>query len=71
MGYGHAQYKLGVMYEAEKDVPQNFKMAAFWFKLAAKPSGAKFPYADRVNVISKRMRRYRPPYSRNLSGKNL
>ena len=30
------------MYEAGKDVPRNFKMAAFWFKLAAKPSGGKF-----------------------------
>ena len=53
LGCGPAQYKLGVMYAEGKDVRQKFKIAAIWFKLAAKPSGAKFPYADRVNVISK------------------
>ena len=70
LGCGPVQYKLSVMYAEGKDVRQKFKTAAIWFKLAAKPSGTKFPYADRDNVTSKRMQQYLAP-SQNLSGKFL
>ena len=40
LGYAGAQYRLGVMYERGRGVPQDYKTAAKWYRLAAKQGDA-------------------------------
>ena len=40
LGYAGAQYRLGVMYERGRGVPQDYKTAAKWYRLAAEQGDA-------------------------------
>ena len=40
LGYAGAQYRLGVMYERGRGVPQDYKTAVKWYRLAAEQGDA-------------------------------
>jgi TPR repeat protein len=52
-GYAAAQYRLGVMYDTGKGVPQDFVQAHMWFDLAA--SQGNKPAAENRDVAAGKM----------------